>query len=221
MAKLEGPAVHALDHVFLDDWYFASDEDVAEVDRDAFERPGDTSCAVVVSGPDRGAFIHDAYFILFTRAVKRIWIVTPYFIPSPPLAAALRTAATRGVDVRVILPLSSDVWLVKHAARSYYPELVEAGVRIYEYEGAMVHAKAFLVDDDTAAVASANLDSRSFRLSFEIGCFLKDPALNETLARWFETLAEHAHRVTLEECRSRSAPERLLESAAHLFSPLL
>jgi cardiolipin synthase len=221
MARIEGPAVHALDHVFLDDWYFASDEDISDVERDGTRRKGDVACAIIASGPDRASYIHDAYFILFTRAERRIWIVTPYFIPSDALATALRTAASRGLDVRVILPLISDVSIVKHAARSYYPDLVSAGVKIYEYEGPMVHAKAFVVDDDTSAVGSANVDSRSFRLSFEISCFLKDPAINARLGAWCEGLVADSHPVTRAECVNRSIGEKLLESAAHLFSPLL
>ena len=221
MARIEGPAVHALDHVFLDDWFFASDDDVSDVERDGKRQRGNVACAVVASGPDRASYIHDAYFILFTRAERRIWIVTPYFIPSDALATALRTAAARGLDVRVILPLASDVNVVKHAARSYYPELLSADVKIYEYEGPMLHAKAFVVDDDTCAVGSANVDSRSFRLSFEVGCFLKDRATNARLASWCEDLVADSHRVSSEECENRSTGEKLLESAAHLFSPLL
>src|SRR5262249_57376876 len=111
---------------------------------------------------------HAAYFILFTRAERRIWIVTPYFIPSDALATALNTAAGRGVDVRVLLPSRTDFNLIKHAARSYYPDLLAAGVKIYEYQGPMLHAKAFIVDSDLSCVGSANVDTRSFRLSFEI-----------------------------------------------------
>jgi cardiolipin synthase len=84
-----------------------------------------------------------------------------------------------------------------------------------------VHAKAFVVDDDTAAVGSANVDSRSFRLSFEISCFLKDPTTNDKLTAWCEGLVAGSHRVTREECENRSVGEKLFESAAHLFSPLL
>jgi cardiolipin synthase len=222
MARIEGPAARALDHVFLDDWYFASHENV-----DLPERPppvpvdGGADCAVVASGPDRASYIHDAYFILFTRADHRIWIVTPYFIPSDALATALRTAAGRGVDVRLVLPSISDVNVVKHAARSYYPELLSSGVKIYEYQGPMIHAKAFLVDMDISCVGSANVDTRSFRLNFEIGCFISDRAKSEEVTRWYEALLERSHRVTLAEARGRSTGEKLLESAAHLFSPLL
>jgi cardiolipin synthase len=221
MARLEGPAVLALEHIFLDDWFFACDDDVAHAAHETLAPSGDVACAVIASGPDREAFIHDAYFILLTRAVRRIWIVTPYFIPSDALATALRTAASRGIDVRILLPLTSDISVVKHAARSYYPELLASGAKIYEYEGAMLHAKAFLVDDDTSAVGSANMDSRSFVMSFEIGCFFKDRAKNAQISEWYQDLLADSHEVTLTECQSRSTGEKLLESAAHLFSPIL
>jgi cardiolipin synthase len=221
MAKLKGPSVRALDHVFLDDWFFATgdDESRAEVD-DGLPR-GDVACAVVASGPDRQSFIHDAYFMLFTHAEERIWLVTPYFIPSDPIATALRTAAGHGVDVRVLVPLTSDIGVIKHAARSYYPELLAAGVRIYEYEGPMLHAKTFVVDQNISSVGSANVDARSFRLNFEISCFVEDRAKNLQIAEWYEDLLADSHEVTLAETESRSTGEKLLESAAHLLSPML
>jgi cardiolipin synthase len=221
MARLEGPAARALDHVFLDDWYFASKEDVPLPERLPLTKPGRTDCAIVVSGPDRAQYIHDAYFILFTRANQRIWIVTPYFIPSDALATALTTAAGRGVDVRVLLPSTSDVSVVKHAARSFYSDLMSGGVKIYEYQGPMLHAKAFLVDEDIGSVGSANVDTRSFRLNFEVGCFLSDVEASARMTSWYEELLAHSHEVTLDEVRHRSTRARLLESAAHLFSPML
>jgi cardiolipin synthase len=221
MARVRGPAVRALEHVFLDDWYFASGEDISHLERSTSAPGGDVACAVIASGPDREAYIHDAYFMMLTRAARRVWLVTPYFIPSDAIATALRTAASRGVDVQLLLPLSSDIGIVKHAARSYYRELLVAGARIFEYGGPMLHAKAFVVDHDLTAVGSANVDTRSFRLNFEIQCFLQDETNNQELAHWFETLRTDAHEVTVAECDARSTAEKLLESVAHLWSPML
>jgi cardiolipin synthase len=221
MARLEGPGARALDHVFLDDWFFASKEDVSLPERAPVSPAGGTDCAVVASGPDRASYIHDAYFILFTRANQRIWIVTPYFIPSDALETALTTAAGRGIDVRVLLPSTSDVSVVKHAARSFYPDLVTAGVKIYEYQGPMLHAKAFLVDEDICTVGSANVDTRSFRLNFEVGCFISDVEKTAEMARWYSALLADSIVVTQDDVNRRSTSEKLLESAAHLFSPML
>jgi cardiolipin synthase len=113
------------------------------------------------------------------------------------------------------------VSVVKHAARSYYAELLAAGVRIYEYQGPMLHAKAFIVDRDLSTVGSANVDTRSFKLNFEVGCFISSRETSAQIASWFEDLIADSHRVTVNEVRARSTSEKLLESAAHLFSPLL
>ncbi len=219
MVRIEGPAVRALDHVFLDDWYFATDELIDD------ERSGPPSAngievAVVASGPDSEAWIHDAYFIALTQAKRRIWIATPYFIPGPAILAALRTAAGRGVDVRILVPSTSDVTIVKWASRSYYRGLTEAGVHIFEYQG-MVHAKALLTDDDIACIGTANIDSRSFRLSFEVGCFLASAELNEKLASWHASLVQDSVAVTTRSLERKPLVQKLGESAAHLFSPLL
>lgn len=220
MVRLEGPSVRALDHIFLDDWYFASGDDVSHREHEAVSER-DVACAVVASGPDRESYIHDAYFALFTRAARRIWIVTPYFIPSDAIATALRSAATLGVDVRIVLPTASDVRIAKLAARSFYPELIGGGVRIFEYQGPMLHAKAFVIDEDTCAIGSANVDTRSFRLSFEVSCLFKGQETTNRLSTWFEDLFSHSHEVTLDETTNRSTASRLLESLAHLTSPLL
>lgn len=220
MARIEGPAARALDHVFLDDWFFASDDTVSHSEHEPLSGRG-VACAVIASGPDRESYIHDAYFMLFTRAEKRIWIVTPYFIPSDAIATALRTAAGRGVDVRVVLPTTSDVMIAKLAARSYYPELIASGVRIFEYGGPMLHAKAFVVDEDTCAAGSANVDTRSFRLSFEVSCVFKNSETTDRLSDWLQGLFRDSHEVTPQETKNRSMGSRLLESAAHLTSPLL
>ena len=221
MVRIEGPAASALDHVFLDDWYFTSDDDVGHREHGTRGFDGPVACAVVASGPDRESYLHDAYFNLFTGAQGRVWIVTPYFIPTDALLTALLTAAGRGVDVRIVVPETSDVVVAKLAARSYYTELLAAGVRIFEYEGAMLHAKAILVDDDISAIGSANVDTRSFRLSFEVGCVFKSQPLAKRLSDWYGSLLEGSHAVTLAECESRSTGQKLLESAAHLLSPML
>jgi cardiolipin synthase len=220
MVRIEGPAVHALEHVFLDDWFFATKQNVQHL-AGPHSGEGAIACAVIASGPDREAWIEDAYFIAVTRAEKRVWIVTPYFIPSVPLMKALRTAADRGVDVRILLPSLSDVIIVKWASRSYYPDLLQTGVRIYEHKDQMIHAKALIVDDHLSSIGSANIDARSFRLSFEVGCLFHDETINARLAEWFESLAAHSTLMKLDVFEDRSTFQKTLESAAHLLSPLL
>jgi cardiolipin synthase len=205
----------------LDDWYFATAEYVDDAGAERVAPQGSVDVAVIVSGPDTESWIHDAYFTALTRSERCIWIATPYFIPTQALVAALRTAAGRGVDVRIVVPDMSDVRLVKWASRSYYRLLVSAGVRVYEYQGTMLHAKALLVDDERASVGTANLDTRSFRLSFEVGCFFASSELCSELRSWFASLLEHSHEIDEAMLNADPVSKKLLESVAHLMSPLL
>ncbi len=220
MVRLEGPAAYFLNHVFLEDWYFACEEllPTPAPPGPAASRSG-TDVAVFASGPSTEAWIQDAYFASIVRARRRVWLTTPYLIPTVPLQHALRYAAGRGVDVRIVLPRTSDVRIASWAGRPYYRALIRDGVRIFEYDK-MVHAKA-IVADDLAGVGSANLDYRSMHLSFEILCLVDDPRTAEELAVWMEELREQSKEVTLEILDGCSRRERLLESAAHLLSPLL
>lgn len=222
MVRLEGPAVLDLQHVFLDDWYFATDELVEDdPEPELLAHAGGIDLAIIASGPDSEAWIHDAYFLSLTQAKERIWIATPYFIPGPAILAALRTAAGRGVDVRIVVPAESDVVLVTWASRSFYRMLLHAGVRIFEYGGTMLHGKALVTDHLIGSVGTANIDSRSFRLSFEVGCFFASREPNERLAAWIESLCDAATEVTLEAIARKPLTQKLAESVAHLGSPLL
>lgn len=222
MVRIEGPAVQDLEHVFLDDWYFATDRIVDDAEPHGGAAPSDgIDLAIVASGPDTEAWIHDAYFLSLTQAQERIWITTPYFIPGPAILAALRTAAGRGVDVRIVVPSDSDVALVTWASRSYYRMLLHAGVRIFEYGGTMLHAKTLVTDHGIGSIGTANIDSRSFRLSFEVGCFFASEELNAKLAAWHESLVKDALEVTEAAISQKPVSQKLAESVAHLCSPLL
>lgn len=229
---LSGPVVAQLQEVFADDWLFATGENLAK--RPYFgvnhgpvaARAGaeDTGAVAMVlsSGPDTTHNLtHDAFFIAITEAKRRIWLVTPYFIPSPTLLVALRTAVYRGVDVRLMLPARSDVPIARLAARSYYPDALSSGVRIFEYGASVLHAKMLLFDDDLVMLGSANLDTRSFRLNFEAGCFVASQPVNAAMAALFERDMADSHEVTPAELEGRPWHAAVIESAAHLFSPLL
>lgn len=221
MLKIEGPAVDGLNHILLEDWYFATGTALS----DPTPRPpggsGETHVGVVAAGPDSEPWIHDAYFLAINQAKERLYLATPYFIPTPAILTSLRTAAGRGVDVRLVLPALSDVRLVMWASRSFYAELVRSGVKIYEYSAAMLHAKALLKDDHLISVGTANIDNRSFRLSFEVCCFASSPALTAQLSDWMLDLFRNSTEITLPGLAKKSTPHKLVESAAHLLSPLL
>ncbi len=229
--EMRGPVVDQLQEVFADDWFFTTEEDLttrryfgcftAEKDKD-WGVDNNAVCGVVASGPHtRHNLTHDALFIALTQASRRVWITTPYLIPNPSIRAALRTAVYRGVDVRVLLPEFGDSRIPHWASRSYYPELLGAGVRIYEYQPCYLHAKSAVFDDDLAVVGSANIDIRSFRLNFEVSCSVRSAALCSELATLFEQDLENSRELDYEEFENRSVSLKLLESTAQLFSPLL
>ncbi|MEZ4431543.1 MAG: cardiolipin synthase [bacterium] len=226
MLRIEGKAVLALRQVFLADLAAArGDEDAPVlVDAPAVDPTAGhpAQLAVVASGPDQDQpWIHLAYFQAFTQAERRIWIATPYFIPSQALIVALQAAESRGVDVRVVVPQDNDIPLVGWACRSYHPQMLRAGIRVFEYRGAMLHAKAFVVDDDLCMVGSANVDTRSFHLSFEVGCFMISPPMVEELAAWYATLLDGSDEVMLPALEQQSRLRSVIEAVAHLASPLL
>ena len=175
---------------------------------------------LVGSGPDTGDLaLHKVFFTAINHAAKRIWLTTPYFVPDDALLTALLTAALRGVDVRVLVPKKGDSRMVDLAARSYFPELLEAKVRIFEYEPRFIHAKTLLCDDDVSIVGTANFDNRSFRLNFELCILFEDAgvagALEAVLARDFE----RSRQVVVG--RPLAFRSRLAEALARLLSPLL
>lgn len=226
---IRGPAVDHLQEIFADDWYYTTAEDF--MDRKYFGdwHGGDASgevhsalCGVVASGPHTQVnLMHEAFFIAISRARERIRITTPYFVPDQAILAALRTAAFRGVDVRIIVPQKSDSWLTTYAGRSYYPDLLRAGVRMFEYGGAFLHTKLALMDQSLTIVGSANMDVRSFRLNFELGCFVDSAPLAADLDRLFNRYVASSREIFLQDVENKPYLARLGESAAHLASPLL
>jgi cardiolipin synthase len=132
-----------------------------------------------------------------------------------------RAAAYRGLDVRIIVPERSDGMLTTFAGRSYYPELLRAGVRIVEYAGAFLHTKLAIIDAALSIVGSANMDIRSFRLNFELGCVIDSEPFTADLARLFQDYLSGGREISLDEVENKPYGIRLAESAAHLASPLL
>lgn len=226
---LEGPVASQLQEVFLDDWFFATGRNLADRDHLRWcEAPGPEPgergavCAVVAGGPDsQHNLTHDTFFLALTRARERVWITTPYFIPDPAIQAALRTAVYSGVDVRLLVPRRSDLPWTRFAGRSYFPDLLSSGARIWEYLPTILHGKTWVFDRDFCAAGSANLDTRSFKLNFEVTCFIRDAAANALLAQLFEEDLTQSAEVTPESLAKTSGSQRLLESALNLFSPLL
>jgi cardiolipin synthase len=222
--RIEGDAVRGLQVMFVEDWAYATGQRdfISSV---ALAMPprehGPIVAQVLGSGPDSPwESIHRLHVAAIHEAKQRVWLATPYFVPGEAAMMALTSAALGGLDVRVLMPKRSDSLLVTLAARSYFDELLAAGARVYEYGPRMLHTKALLVDDDLALVGSANFDSRSFSLNFEVCMLFRDRDIAAGLAQLYEGELASAPRVRPD----RPLPlwsARLPEALARLLSPLL
>lgn len=222
--RLRGDAVRALALVFLEDWVFATGE--TPKDERLLPPPsgeGSHLAQIVASGPDAGdaAAIHLQQFSAIASAKSRVLLTTAYFVPDEPMVAALRSAARRGVDVQLLLPDTGDHPFVAAAARSFYPDLLAAGVRIHAYGPRVLHAKTLVVDTHYAAVGTANFDNRSFRLNFEVMAVFFEEELADELAAAFQRDVEHAVEVSRREIGKTGVLTRLGESIARIFAPIL
>lgn len=221
--RIAGPAVAQLQRIFIEDWYFATRHDLVHpAFFPAIEERGDSIVQMVQSGPDATVeSIHRLYFAAIASARERVYLTTPYFVPDRALLVAMQTAALRGVDVRLILPSWSNHRVTFHAGRSFYDELLGAGVRIHEYAPGFVHTKTMVVDGRFATVGSANLDVRSFRLNFELIAVMWDPRVVGRLEELFMEDLEKTTPARLEEWRKRGIRPRIKEGIGRLCAPLL
>jgi len=220
--RFEGSAVRWLQLVFLEDWSYAagSAPTGAEYFPDAPEGPH--AMQILASGPDEPWHaIHKLYFAAIAAAEKRVLVATPYFVPDEAMLTVLVTAALRGVDVSVMVPRRSDSRIVSAAGRSFFLDLVTAGVRVFEYTPGMMHAKTLVVDDVFAVVGSANMDNRSFRLNYEVIAAAYDPALVEALVASFQRDLGHAREIDRGALANDKLRSRLAQAGARLLAPLL
>lgn len=223
--RVEGHIVRGLQQVFVEDWVYATGDTRGDFAGarlwEPAGPPGAVATQVVTSGPDSDwEAIHRLQVAAIHEAKRRVWLVTPYFVPGEAARMALTSAALAGLDVRVVVPRQSDSRLVTWAARSYFDELLAAGVKVYEYGPRLLHSKALLCDDNLAIIGSANFDNRSFRLNFEVALLFRDPGIAAQLEAIIA--GEIAAGVPVPEGRQRGLlRHRLPEAVARLASPLL
>ena len=221
--KLEGDSVNFLQTVFLNDWNGVTHQDIS--DPLYYPQPqhfGSQMTQIAATGPDSdwGSMLQ-IIFVALTSAHKTIYIETPYFIPDEGSVMALKTAALSGLDVRIILQGVPDHKITYWASHSYIEELLESGVRIYRYTKGILHAKVLILDSEIGVVGSTNFDIRSFSLNFEISAFIYECAFAQRLEIDFHQDLADSKELTLEEYKLRPLPNRIKESSARLFSPLL
>ncbi len=165
--------------------------------------------------------IRQAYFICLTQAAKTIDITTPYFVPDADIILAIKTAVARGVRVRLLVPHRVVPGVVGPASRTYYGELLEAGVQIYLYDKGMLHAKVMVIDGEIAEVGAANYDMRSFHLDYEVCEIIYNTDVAQELTEQFERDLTDSIPLRVKDLQQRSGPQRILEQGARLLAPLL
>ncbi len=220
---IKGPAVIQLQWLFLEDWYFATGEDLLSHNHFLPTRSeGDYMAQVVPSGPDEsGDAIQKVFFTAITRARKSVYLTTPYFVPDQTIMTALQTAAMRGVNVILLLPKSSDHRFVLLAGRSYYENLLKSGVKIFEYMAGIIHAKMLVVDGEIVVIGSANVDMRSFSYSFEVNVNVYNPEFADAAERVFLADLENSRELSSQKFFKRPSYVRFVENFCRLFSSLL
>lgn len=222
--EIRGDALDILQGVFISDWQFTTGEAVEE--KEYFpERSsvGNHPVQIAASGPDGNwEAIHHAYFTAIATAKESICITTPYLILDDSIGTALKAAALGGIDVKIIFPGEPDSHrIVYWAGRSYFSELLRAGVKIYLYQNGFVHAKTLTVDGQVAVIGTANMDMRSFYYSFEINAFIYDQHITRQMEHTFYQDLQACTPVTLVEFAQRPLFMKFKESGARLLSPLL
>ncbi|MCK4340503.1 MAG: cardiolipin synthase [Phycisphaerae bacterium] len=221
--RLSGPAALFIQQTFAEDWYLAARE---RLDDEAYfpkpERSGRSILQILPTGPDQSvSTLAQILFAAVSSATSSIRIATPYFVPDAAVRMALRHACYRGVQVRLVLPTRSDSALALWAARSFYAELVDAGVEIHEYDAGVLHSKLVTVDDRWCLLGSANMDVRSFQLNFEITALIYDQSVASELARSIDKFCGEARRITPRAVHRQPLGRQIGEGAARLLAPLL
>jgi cardiolipin synthase A/B len=221
--RIEGPAVARFQRLFLDAWALQDCGPIAEGTYfPRLEPRGGQAVRVLSSDPGAGTSqMYRALLSAIGEAKQRVWLAFGYFVPDPWTVLALTEAARRGVDVRLVLPGFSDFWAPVYAGRSHYETLLRAGVRIFEWHEALMHAKTAVIDSQWASIGSTNLDWRSIVHNYEADLVVEDRAFARELERRFALDVKASEEVRLEKWEHRGMVERAKEWLARQWEYLL
>ena len=222
-----GPVVHEFQYSFLDDWHFMTGEKPRELLQPeyfpALAPAGPALARVVSSGPtpEEMEAAAKVFFECINWARRELLVVTPYFVPSQDILRSFKSAAARGVDVRVLLPEKNNHIYTGLASKALYEELLDAGVRIFERKPPFMHAKAMLADGRAALVGSANLDMRSLRLNYESNALVFDGEFTGRLEEIIRTDFASSREISAREWRRRKLWRKISENVCYLMMPVL
>lgn len=226
MARMEGPVATTIGIVYACDWEIETGKRILPPPPDnhimPFEEESGHTIQVIASGPGfPEEMIHQALLTAVYAARKQLVMTTPYLVPSDDLLHAICTAAQRGVDVSIIVPRDNDSMMVRWASRAFFSELLEAGVKIYQFEGGLLHSKSVLVDGQLSLVGTVNLDMRSLWLNFEITLVIDDDGFGADLAQVQDDYIARSVLLDGEQWNKRPLWHRVTERLFYFFSPFL
>jgi cardiolipin synthase len=221
--RFEGDAVNSVAMFFAEDWMFSTREDISDlVNKCVTSSGGEKTVHIIPSGPHQDSpLIYDSLFTAMNRAEKSVDIITPYLVPNMPMIETLKNISRQGVKVRIIVPGVNNHPLVAAAGRSYYEELIENGVEIYETIGTMLHAKIVVIDGFWVTVGSANMDARSFKLNFEINMFVYSGSFSKEVTDVMGEYLKASRRIDIDSLKNRHFAVRVLEGVCRTLSPVL
>jgi cardiolipin synthase len=221
--RLEGPIAQQNQRLFAMDWMSATGEDINELLQQPLRAPKPGFVAQVIgTGPTvRYSAMPEMFEALIYAARRELIISTPYYVPDESLQNALCSSAYRGVKTTIIFPARNDSWIVAGASRSYYADLLEAGVNIHEYVGGLLHTKSLTLDGEITLIGSANMDRRSFDLNYENNILLYDPAMTAAMQERQRQYIARSRPVTREMVRDWSLPRRFWNNTLAMLGPIL
>jgi cardiolipin synthase len=215
--KIEGPAVAPLQYSFVNLWVQQEGGELPKADYfPPLSAAGDKLVRVLAGDPEGDSDIYKSLVTAINEAKKSIHITSAYFVPDQQIVDALASAAQRGVDVRLVLPGVSDHSLIRYAGQGFYDQLLTAGVKIFELQVAVLHAKTAVIDSAWSTIGSANIDRRSFLHNYELNVVVLDPAFGRDMESAFNEDLRDSRQVTLEQWKHRPWMDRLREWAARL-----
>ena len=222
MLRLQGPVVTQTQLLFASDWMMATQQGLAQFALPTEAYADGFPAQVMGDGPtERSRVTPQLLVTLINSARQRLTISTPYFVPDATVLEALCAAAWRGVAVTLIFPRRNDSWVVAAASRSHYRRLLQAGVRIFEFKGGLLHAKTLTVDDTLTFIGSTNLDLRSFDLNYENNVLLQDAATTAAVHARQQDYIAAATAVTLAEVEAWSYGRRIWHNVLATVGPVL
>jgi cardiolipin synthase len=222
--RFEGPIARQNQFLFASDWMTYVDEDLGALLSDPLPSgtQGGVHAQVIGTGPTvRFSAMPEIFETLLFAARRQVVITTPYFVPDDALQNALCTTAYRGIDIAIVFPARNDSWIVGAASRSYYADLLAAGVRIYEYEGGLLHTKSLTLDGEVSLIGSANMDRRSFELNYENNILFHDAALTAVLGERQQTYIAQSKRISQEAVAAWPMSRRLWNNLIATLGPVL